>query len=135
MNGGRLAQRSPSAPTFHSDSSPLVSYPSSISQQHVSRELSAGHPAGRKRSLSAEVNLGSSLRRGRPNTMWAGLPSPLHRRASDADRSAPWPLVLTETGPSVVTGQCTSVSVVDTSPIARIAGDDTVTGGKVSFEL
>lgn len=116
LRDGPKPQRSPSAPSF---GSPLCEHNQRVSSQFDVNEDLYQNKRGtsrRQRSLSADGAsiANTSLRRGRPNTVKSGLPSPVNRQMSD-------PI-----GCRIPTNSSTSIElddnrlpsvVIDTSPI------------------
>lgn len=117
LRDGLKPQRSPSAPSF---GSPLCEHNQRVMGQFDVSEDAYQNKRGtsrRQRSLSADGAsiANTSLRRGRPNTINSGLPSPANRQMSDP------------VGYGITMGSLTSIdqdddrlatAVIDTSPIA-----------------
>lgn len=85
LRDGPKPQRSPSAPTF---GSPLAEHNHRVvSKFDVNEDMyqNKRNTSRRQRSLSADGAsiANTSLRRGRPNTIKSGLPSPVNRQMSD----------------------------------------------------
>jgi len=119
-----LPQRSPSAPSIgplHDSDTCLFSGRQSMHSSFSCQTDETGNAiwldnsrrsGGRQRSLSVDgtTTANTSLRRGRPNTVRAGLPSPLNRRPSEVDVDSYVTLPVLESVQS-------TASLIDTSPI------------------